>query len=542
MDSYFKSLKNIKGIISHMGICQIAGAIFLSVFMAVVSLFITPNGYLEIGEDKYMVFKWICLVGIPVWIIIYVFDFVKKRKWTDIETTMEIGGMTKLFISLYAIVAIISTLTSSFRYQSLFGNAGWHMGLLTQLAMVMIYIIAEDLIRNTEKEFHILFVSFLLLIAAIVLLLGVMNRYSIFFYRIKGHEEDFISTIGNINWFCGYMEIWMGLGVGWFLQSKEKYNTFIAAIFIWICGMATVSCGSSSAYLAWAAISGVSFIMCLSNLDMMRKWAMMEMLMIVSLPCIRIIGLIRPNRMWYASSWLYGVTYENKWIIPFVLLSISAILISFFSKMLVNNGRTLRAACIGAAIAITVAVITLLVLNTVIHGGIWPVRGIDIFTFNRDWGNSRGAIWMASVKCLESMDPFYLFFGIGCDCFSSYAYSVDKIAFFIRNRFGDLLLANAHNEILTMLINEGIIGTVAYIGLWVSHLVSGKEYWKKNPLIMGVMMTIVGYITISMVGFMQILSTPFLFMLMGMMAGLTNQAALNRINISENKEVIINGR
>lgn len=98
-------------------------------------------------------------------------------------------------------------------------------------------------------------------------------------------------------------------------------------------------------------------------------------------------------------------------------------------------------------------------------GGIFGLAEVSLLVFRDEWANYRGAIWTDGVLVYRSMNPLYKLIGIGPDCFAEYLYTVPELADRVYAQFGDSRLTNAHNEWLTTLINQGVLGLVCYVGI-----------------------------------------------------------------------------
>ena len=542
----------------------VSAAVCLIVILTAVSFYFT-NGYINIGEDKSRIFYRVAGALVPVWTFVCGFYLLQKGR------PVRPNG-ADWFIVLYVAAAILSTLTSSFKKDAVWGQAGWNMGLLVQLLMVGMYLMARFLCTcGSESLIRSAFNSGLAITGA-VLLLGIFNRFSIYPIHMMGEAEDFISTIGNINWFCGYWCIWFGLGCGAFLSAETTGAKVLYGIYVWVCAMAGISCGSSSAYLAWLGLSFAALMWALSGYDRMAGLCSAEIIMLSALPAIRLIGWLRPYRMWYDSSLLYGITYGDTWIAPFAggvaafgLLRELFLYLSYKERRAAeyvqrseSTGNRaggpagaemagiragaiilsrIRGIVIGLTVGAALAVAVIIILNSVIEGGIWPVRGMSIFTWSAAWGNGRGGIWIATFRILGTMVPERIFFGVGPDCFCSYAYSRLDFMTMLGRFIGNQYLTCAHNEMLTMLVNEGIVGLIAYVGLIISHLAAGIRRDQAEEVdrsgvkpdgsgegaeirgqstFPGLYLAIAAYIAVGAVGFMQILSTPFFFAVLGM--------------------------
>lgn len=618
--------QNIKPVISQLYIPGIVAGVGLCIIFAAVSFYYS-NGYINIGEDKSRAFFVTAGVVVPMWLIVRLVWFIREIRGDNIgsleevpdmfaepenssKTRLKTGDNTErritvgeyiarkiasctaldIFVCMYALAAVISTLTSEYREVSLVGQPGWNMGLIVQLLMVGMYLMCRDtfgrMFRDSSLR-RVVSISFTMMmtISAVVFILGTINRYSIYPIHMLGEAEDFISTIGNINWFCGYWCIWYAVGCGLFLTVKKTWQRSLLGIYILICSLAGISCGASSAYLVAMAVSYGALLWALSDSGngrakpensqmrymlieddrMERKYSqsrhrdpddqhpasrlerlcVMEIIQLCALPIIRFIGWARPYRMWYDSELLRGITYGDAWLFPFVGGVVFFGLLREFFAWKKGDYSRFRDLCIGIPAGVAAAGIVILILNSSIEGGIWPVRGISAFTWNIRWGNSRGGIWMVTFKILEKMLPSRIFFGVGVDCFCNYAFSIYDISALLNRYIGNQLLTCAHNEILTMLVNEGIFGCAAYLGLICSHMAAGiaglrsqrgsqnksertvpvdspvdesSGVFEVRKLSLACVLAMFAYIAIGMVGFAQILSTPFFFVIMGAVA------------------------
>ena len=516
--------------ISYLNIRHIWASLGLIAIIACVSFYF-DNGYVDLGENKYKALLITCAIVLPVWLIMFIYSkFIKG----GIPVPVRIAGITPfgLFLVLFVAAGLMSTLTSSFMKTSFLGQNGWHMGFLVQLLMTGCLIMCMDLAAEGAKRLISIVISSVFIISAMVFVLGIINRFAIYPFYMTGQAEDFISTLGNINWFCGYLCVWFGLGCGVYLLNGSKLVKLFTGIYVWICTIAGICCGASSFYLAAASIGFAALMWALSDPERLCRLCDMGMIALMALPAVRFIGFLRPDRMRYDSKWLFGVSYKDSWLFPFMMGMLIFGTIYVVIRLLKPDLKFLRPIISGAVIGTIIAVVLMITLNTVIEGGIWPIRGMSVFTWGVGWGNSRGSIWIATAELLKRMFPLRTFFGVGCDCFCAYAYSMDDMIVKLTLYLGDLYLTNAHNEFLSMLVNEGIAGTIAYFGLQITYIRSctANIRGKLGGIILGGILCAAAYMIIGMVGFMHVLSTPFYFMIMGFAAGLIKREQIHYNN------------
>ncbi|MCR5594546.1 MAG: hypothetical protein K6G12_01745 [Lachnospiraceae bacterium] len=530
----------IKESITHLNIRLTWTLVTLCLIIAALSFYFV-EGYYNLGEEKYRIYLKTAGIAVPVWLIMLLIHVIRTSGLQGLFERISGFGALEWFLVLLNVSGLIATLTSDFARTSVWGYDGWHMGFVVQLLMSGGCLMCADLFKNGSKRAIYFLFGVIFTVTTIVFVLGVINRFSIYPFYMFGQAEDFISTLGNINWFCGYWSIWMSIGCGIFMITERTWLKYLSGAYVWLCSVTGICCGASSCYLVWLAISFAALLWALDDSNHMADLCNMEVIIFAGLPAVRFIGALRPYRMWYDSALLKSISYEDKWIMPYIIGTVFFAVMAEVYKRRQKDRSYLRYILVGGGIGLITAVVIIIILNSSIPGGIWPVRGKGIFTWSIDWGNGRGGIWMVSIELIKRMFPFKIFFGVGCDCLCDYAYSMPDILTQLHRYMGELYLTNSHNEVLSMLINEGIMGTVAYFGFQITHLVSASKSLDKNTglsgdaqaVLFGTILAVVSYMVIGIVGFMQILSTPFMFMAVGMASGLIKRKNINIITDSD---------
>ena len=77
-------------------------------------------------------------------------------------------------------------------------------------------------------------------------------------------------------------------------------------------------------------------------------------------------------------------------------------------------------------------------------------------------------------------------------------------------------LACAHNEWFNMLVTQGILGVIAYIGIFVTALIRGAKTAKYNPVVIPLMALVVAYMSHNFFCYQQCICTPVVFIAMAM--------------------------
>ena len=139
----------------------------------------------------------------------------------------------------------------------------------------------------------------------------------------------------------------------------------------------------------------------------------------------------------------------------------------------------------------------------------------NYFRFTIWWGNSRGFIWRTGAAVFADFNVWRKLFGCGPDCFTPYAYQLmgDAINGFWHNQ----LVPNVHNEWFNGLINYGIVGGAAYLGIFVSAAYGlMKTAWEKeSAAVFGIGLAAAAYIAHNVLCYQQVIGTPLMFLLLG---------------------------
>ena len=499
----------LKTVIDY-GICA-----YLAVILGVMPLFYR-DGYSHIGSDKAFFFdsaiKYAGRILLPVvglYLLIVIFT-LRKDLWKEIKRRIYV---TDVFAAVYGLSAVISWLCSDYRREALWGADGWYMGLLPQLALVLCYLLVSKL--WTPRKW-ILYLG--LAVSGIVFLLGYLNKIGIDPLKMGRIADSFISTIGNINWYCGYQVSVFFAGIGLFWQSEEKWSWRKALLTIYLLlgfGSLLIQ-GSDSGLLTLSALFLVLFVLSASNSRrFLAFWQEMALLGGACMVTFVVHKLVPAAGMGAA------VLLVTGWR-PFFVTGVS-VLAWIWTDQSVRQGRYPQKKLSAAAkvltwlTALTVsAAAFILVVNTGFSGTISPLSGNPLFTFNDHWGSNRGATWKAGWMCFMEQNFLHKLVGIGPDAMSLYEYGAgsEQLRLLLQENFGARVLTNAHNEWLTVLIDIGILGAAAFAGMMLTGI---KSFLKegRNVITRSCGLCLLAYTVNNMFSFQQSMNTAAMFAVFG---------------------------
>lgn len=526
--------------------------IYLLLILAVMP-FYHQEGYAHIGTDKATFFRYCILYGsrlvIPILLILAVMGmvvWVQKNgfPFQNGITFKEMGKVfknqfctTDWFAIAFAISAILSYLCSDYRDEAKWGATGWFMGLIPQLSSVAVYFLVSRAWKGRRWM-----VALILPVSATVFLLGYLNRFGIYPINMGMELPSFISTIGNINWYCGYL-VTVFFGGMFFLwkadrkleDKKNIWKLFLLISYVLV-GFATlVTQGSNSGIFTMVVIFILFFILSAPNSRQMRMfWLEMTLFSIVCVTTyiLRVAGVL--------------VSTMQDRMIDLFTLSVAPLIMTVVSVLfLVWVDRSSRKGCysgkffcflarmtvgfFGAALAIFIILIT---VNTAIGGVITkmlPASLEPVLTFSAKWGSNRGATWTAAWMSFWEQDFLHKLVGAGPDCMAAFIYNAgsETLLSMVKECFGTARLTNAHNEWLTILVDMGLLGLVSFAGMICTAIKRFMMHAKKDSaegntaqgntaVIIGACgVCLLAYTLNNMFSFQQSMSLATIFVILG---------------------------
>ena len=511
----------------HRDICRgIIMAYFLA--MALIYPLYVPGGYKRIGAVKYEFFRNVSLATLAVAAVVILLSIVVRRDWDWIVRNYRQMSVTDWFAYGYFVTILLSYLCSDYKKDALWGVQGWYMGVITQMILILTYFLFS-------RYFHydLRWIVAWLVAAAAVFLLGICNRYSIYPIVMEGQKATFISTLGNINWFCGYWSVTAPIGVTLYWCSDKMWVRIAAGVYSVIAMMSGVTQGSESAYIVVAVVALMLFVLSFGSIT--RMYRFLELCLMYAGSCllaklmmyvpglelnyvtdkgskfIDITGILLYGN---AAVWMFYITLGF-----YVLLGVAEAHV--FPKIADNMERNRRFRGIVTAAVVAAACVAALIL-LIKSGALYNREVSDVtndtgvrIVFDENWGNGRGASWNCGINAYRSMDLLHKIVGVGPDCFADYVYSVPTLAGRLVDRFGNQRLTNAHNEQLTLLVNVGALGWLCYAGVFLTAFVRYVKDAGRQPMLYLCAVSILAYTAHNLVSFQQVLNTPYIFIVLG---------------------------
>lgn len=486
------------------------------------------NGYEQLATHKFELLKfmsicfgWVMIPFAAIYMILCGFNVIskKKRPYYFTERFLYEISLTDAAVIDYTCVLMLSYFLSPYKAEALWGTAGWYMGLGTQLIMVGIYFFVSRFFEADKIQDFLYFIG---IVSFFLMLWGLLNRFSVYPIEMEYSAPSFISSMGNINWFCGYYSVVFCIGAVLYFISEDMWIRLLGighALTAFALGAVE---GSDSAFLSLGVLFFILFLYAFTETEKMKRFLDLVTLYGLSCQMLRAIDVCFPD----------SLNLENV-VIDFMLGNATLLLmvIAIALRMIVNTQDgirgnqdrdwicdyvKIRSTIIWILIVTAVIYIILLVVNTKYPGSIGLLSEYSLFCFNEKWGSNRSTTWRDGFLIFETMTPLQKVFGVGPDCFAIHASNNPVISEMIEKQFGGNRLTNAHNEMITLLVNVGIWGLITFCVAFVSSVSRLMKRLSQNPLALIFIVSICSYLIHNQFSFQQILNTPYIYMMIGL--------------------------
>ena len=482
----------------------------------VVFPFYAPQGYVEIGISKYNFFKVsgiLCMVIVFPAIVVYLPCVLLKYKKQKQRISFTLTDKAVLF---YGLAVLLSFACTAWKEEAVWGAEGWYMGLFSQLMFLVIYFLVSRFTENIKAWYQLL-----LAVSFVVFLHGILNCFSVYPVRMEGSIPGFISTLGNINWFCSYWMVVFPIGLVLYWIGEEEAVWKKAALIVYvITGFATgVVQGSSSAFLALGAMFLTLLLLSFESSGKLLRWIELGIYFSVSLLLLGAIQGVFPRALNYENAiekWLtnYRVAFC---IFSFMIILYAAAHYLFQKKELqIERICFIQKAIVVLLFSAVVVIAVLTVYYNFFNHADTDSKIAQAFVIDEAWGNGRGTTWRTGVEAFAAMPVWNKLVGVGPDCFYLYAYVQPDIAARLYSVFGNARLTNAHNEWLTVLVDTGILGMISYAAIFLTAIYGQIKKGKEKNILLVCAVCMISYTVHNMISFQQVICTPIMFILIGL--------------------------
>jgi len=495
-------------------------------------VFLVGFGLPLILRDKYfdiMVFKYYyyCFCTITMAILIFGYLLILKFKKTQYNGKLSVYkivkslNITDYLILTFLIIAIFSTISSDYLYESFWGNEGRFTGLFLYIWYITAYFCISKFWKFKPRYLDLIILS-----GVIVCVLGITDYFRMDLLKLKiemieDQKDIFVSTIGNINTYTSYVGMIVALTTVLFSTTKQwkKATLYYASMTVGF--FAIIMGNSDNAYLSLGALFAFLPLFLFGNSNGVKRYII---ILVTFFSVIEVIGWIngtfKDTIIGIDSS--YNLIINFKWfpVILFVMWLIVVIwcLTDYYKKnKVIEFDKTLKRIWLLFIILVLLGIIYGVIDCTFASNSGKYGSLASYFLFNDDWGTHRGYIWRNAMECYYKFSIWKKLVGFGPETFGILL--LQKTA---GNPYHQLF-DSAHNEYLHLLTTVGILGLLSYVTFVFELVKHGIMENKKNVYKIAVAFAIISYSAQASVNLNVPIVTPILWLLFGAISAKFNE-------------------
>ena len=482
------------------------------VVLAVVLPLYTKGTYWQLGDTKYFFFRNVTVFCLGVWILSAVVEIwcgLWQGRLRKEVRRVKLSSMDYCML-LYGICVLLSASLSVYGSVAWTGYREWYMGAFSQLLFVGIYFFAARSWRENSVPLYLWNAAFFIVLALGLGqklgqdLMGFFAEHAIWDWEYS----HMLSTVGNINWFCGYCSVAIAVPAAGYLRSGSRIET-VFLYPITAAGLLLMCIQGSDAGVIMAGVClGLGLFWGRKDSRICRRTLALAAGVFFSLPVYGHLVLRIGQRAAYSlpSDGISPeeLTWKGWYLAGIICLALYVFLLLLERTACRRGGgservrRAEKAMTAGAWILIMTGLLALAVLY------------LSRQPFGAYWGNGRGTLWSLSWRGFLQNDWKGKLIGAGPDCYAEYIYGTfpPEEMLSLVGRWAGAIFANAHNEWLNQLVNTGILGVCCYGGVFLC----GAIRYRRD---MAGFMALTLYTVNSLVSFQQVMNAPLLFLVLG---------------------------
>lgn len=496
MKSYIKSLNR----------SQLLMAVYLILVLVGLPLSV-HHAYYDIGDTKYYFYCGASILLIPIL-------FLTLKAHPSIQQFFRTLSLGEKALLIYWVVSALSTLFSPYRFEAFWGNEGRLSGLF----LMTIYVIAYFFITRYYKP-HPLFMYACMLAGTIVFALGITDFFNLNLLHFKDNityqdNLDFISTMGNINFYAGYGAVIVGLAAGIYTTCSKLSDALIWFFLMLFSFIGLIIGNSDNAYLTFGVLAAFLPLYLFQNRLGVRRYFMMISALLFAFLSVKTLSVRFAGIVWELNG-IPSIILRWNGFIYFCLTfwALTAILYGtdyLLHRQAGNWGKKLQILwgiflCIAAVGLIAILIDANFMGHEDRYGA---VRNYVVF--NNDWGTHRGFVWRKAIENYKNFPLLQKILGLGPETYGIISYFKDISE--SSSLFGELF-DTVHNEYLQFFVTIGPIATGAYI------IFLGSSIWDmvknhRSPYVIGAAFGVFCYCGQAIVSINQPGSTPIMWTLL----------------------------
>ncbi len=510
-------------------ICKRLVMLIYTLAIFVIYPITVDDAYFNITITKTNYFQKASIVFVVCFIVAFILDVV-LHKYFELDEKLMVEDNARFYskpvfwMELFALANVMSWYMTDCSKSAMTGESGRRMGLMMYLIIAGVFILLVSYSYISKVA-----VIALAITAVYTYIVGIVQHleldvafwgpgkeatFEFMHYRERLSSDQFdiyMSTFGNINIFSSFIVISLCLFLGVFIFTSINYLKLISGAVVVLGGASLMIANSDSGYIG---VAGALFVLLLLSYNQGKVRTFI--ISLILLACGNLLVVLMNNFAVGEYDKRGGFAQAlDRMDLAFILilaLIMVLLLVHYFAENHKDKLDKLNKMLVTKLILIATALVGVV---TVIVGNL---MGVGIFTFNDKWGTYRGFVWSRAWHIFSDAPLVNKLFGYGNESFGIYmnAYYYDDMVEIVGKIYD-----NAHNELLQYLVTLGIVGLVAYLGVFVASVAYMLKYGKNNYLVYAFLAATVGYFVQALININQPITTPLYFVIMAMGVGYT---------------------
>lgn len=458
----------------------------MALMFTLLPLYYSDNYYniLHDKRDVFHLFAEILLVVVAGSLLVGLF-FAVKNKTIAQKAKQAVKQIRALDIVMaaFAIAAVISTYAGADYRQSMSGEAAWDVGTKAIIISALVYFVISRCYTGKKDIWVYLYLG-----SFAVLLIGVIDRLGYDFLVM--HDEIplqyniFISTIGNVNFWAGYLSLivpFFMVAPLFFKHVGSRFFTYIFllvayfSMFITLTNTTYIGIGIGALFVVWYSLRDVKRLKNLAANGILFSIAGAVAEFLWRKPCTP-----RPIDMDSVTSLLLK---HRLYVVPGII-GIAILLIMLIIAVIPEKYKKKA----DGFVEKMVSRFWLLLILTGVIGVVFYL----IYNYNLELFNYRGSIWYFAFHGYLDGTPWQKVMGVGPGLLDTVTQAQIAKADFevVWNWF----YCTAHNDLLEYLVTMGGVGFALKLLMYVLPFVmfAKKSTWQTEKA--AVLAALVGYI------------------------------------------------
>ncbi len=479
-------------------------AAYLLLFMLIQPL-VVHNAYFDITEAKQACFLLLSVSYVLCICCIRAYACVRARRFPDIRGALRALSVSDCCMLAFTAMFCLSALLSPFPGEVLLAATNRYQGVLTiVLYAALWFCLSRNFAFHPLHEAAVA-IGFCAVCALAVLQAFGLDPFSLRALLLPADRPRYLSTLGNINFYSGYVATLLPFFLSMWCGARGRRRFLYGGALV--CGAAgSLFTGSESFMLALIAMLLLAPFMLFWQPRALRRYLSGVMILLTVMQALFLMWRSAGPAELYVSFSMQALLSPPVWATSIFVCGALWVLVSKIQDAAPARCRKAYGRFLVALLFLAAAII--LLANTAFSSKSFGAAD-RFLKLNESWGTDRGRIWRFCIEQFRMFPPLYRLFGGGPGCL----YHLDAA----RNIFADASVDSAHNEFLHYLLTGGIAGLCCYLGLLISSCVSSARRCVNHPLAGTLLLCAFCYLAQSAVNIAQPVSTPYLFLFLGML-------------------------